>query len=238
MSSRVMTSPPSPRLVRFGLFELDLATGELRKKGARVALQEQPFQVLAMLVQGAGDLVSREELRARLWPDAVFVDFDQGLNKAVTKIRSALGDLAASPRYVETLERRGYRFIAAVESADALPRTPATGTVQATVVRLVWDDRSVPLGEGAHVIGRDPSSGIWVDSSLVSRRHASLVVTPSSVTIEDLGSRNGTFVNGTRIDEVLRLVHADEIRVGPARFILHAATAGQLTVTAPGDGQS
>jgi DNA-binding winged helix-turn-helix (wHTH) protein len=238
MTSPAMNPSPSPRLVRFGLFELDLATGELRKKGARVPLQEQPFQVLAMLVQRAGDLVSRDDLRARLWPDAVFVDFDQGLNKAVTKIRGALGDLAASPRYVETLERRGYRFIAAVEWIEAGTRQPATDHARITVVRLAWGDRSLPLGEGSHVIGRDPAAAIWVDSSLASRRHAALVVTPSSVTIEDLGSRNGTFVNGVRIDAVLRLTHGDEIRVGPARFILHTTSAGDRTLTAPPDSRS
>jgi len=226
------------RIVRFGSFELDLATGELRKKGGRVRLQEQPFQVLAMLVQRPGDLVTREELRARLWPDAVFVDFDQGLNKAVTKIRSALGDLAASPRFVETLERRGYRFIAPVGLVGPLPRPATSGDARVTVVRLVWGDRSLPLGEGTHVIGRDPAATIWVDSSLASRRHAALVVTRSSITVEDLGSRNGTFVNGARIIETSRLAHGDELRVGPARFIVHAPSAGQLTVTAPSDGQS
>jgi hypothetical protein len=185
----------------------------------------------------AGDLVTRDELRARLWPDAVFVDFDQGLNKAVTKIRSALGDLAASPRYVETLERRGYRFIAAVERVDSAMRQPGADLARVTVVRLVWDDRSVPLGEGAHVIGRDPSTAIWVDSSLVSRRHATLVVTSAMVTVEDLGSRNGTFVNGARIGTAVRLSHGDEIRVGPARFVVLVGSAGQRTVTAPSDGQ-
>ena len=109
----------SAGLVRFGVFELDLATGELWKRGAKVAMQEQPFQVLARLVERPGELVTREELRRSLWPDAVFVDLDHGLNKAVAKIRRVLGDLAGSPRHVETLERRGYRFIAAVERAAA-----------------------------------------------------------------------------------------------------------------------
>ena len=109
----------SAGLVRFGVFELDLATGALRKRGARVPLQEQSFQVLARLVTRPGELVTREELRRALWPDAVFVDLDHGLNKAVAKIRRVLGDLAGSPRYVETLERRGCRFIASVERAAA-----------------------------------------------------------------------------------------------------------------------
>ena len=105
--------------VRFGVFELDLRAGELRKHGLRVRLQEQPFQVLAMLLQHPGEVVSREELQKRLWPADTFVDFDHGLNKAINKIRDALGDSAESPRFVETVPRRGYRFLADVKVADA-----------------------------------------------------------------------------------------------------------------------
>jgi len=108
-------STPSPRLIRFGVFELDLHSGELRKGGLKVKLQDQPFQVLAMLVARPGELVTREELRQRLWPADTFVDFDNSLNAAINKLREALGDSAGSSRFVETLPRRGYRFIAPVE---------------------------------------------------------------------------------------------------------------------------
>ncbi len=101
-----------PRIVRFGVFEVDLRAGELRKHGLRIKLQEQPFQVLAMLLERAGEIVTREEMQKKLWPSDTFVDFDHGLNKAINKIREALGDSADSPRYIETLARRGYRFIA------------------------------------------------------------------------------------------------------------------------------
>ena len=228
-----MAEPASvPRVVRFGLFELDLKTGELRKKGVRIRLQEQPFQVLAMLVQRPGDLVTRDELRARLWPDAVFVDFDQGLNRAVTKIRSALGDLAESPRFVETLERRGYRFIAAVEAVDA-PRGPAADCpARPVLVHLSWGDLRIPLAEGTHVIGRDPASTVWVDSGVVSRRHASIVVSASVLTIEDHGSKNGTLVNGAPLSGQAALGDGDEVRVGPAVLIVHAAASDTGTLTA------
>ena len=103
------------KIARFGVFELDLASGELRKKGVRLRLQEQPLQVLAALLERPGDIVTREELRQRLWPSDTFVDFDHSLNTAVNKVRETLGDLASSPRYVETVARKGYRFIAAVE---------------------------------------------------------------------------------------------------------------------------
>jgi TolB-like protein/DNA-binding winged helix-turn-helix (wHTH) protein/Flp pilus assembly protein TadD len=103
----------------FGVFELDLRTGELRKHGLRIRLQEQPFQVLVMLLEHHGEVVTREELQKRLWPADTFVDFDHGLNKAISKIREALGDSAESPRFVETVARRGYRFLAEVRTADA-----------------------------------------------------------------------------------------------------------------------
>src|ERR1700704_31341 len=116
--------PPQPsssetRLVRFGVFEVDIAAGELRKSGVRLRLQEQPFQVLAVLLDHAGKVVTREDLRQRVWPADTFVDFDHSLNTAVNKIREALGDSATSPRFVETLARRGYRFIAPVNGMEA-----------------------------------------------------------------------------------------------------------------------
>lgn len=104
---------------RFGVFEVDLGTGELRKSGVKLHLQEQPFQVLAMLLERPGELVTREELRQRLWAADTFVDFDHSLNTAINKLRETLGDAAASPRFIETLARRGYRFIAPVEFSEA-----------------------------------------------------------------------------------------------------------------------
>jgi TolB-like protein/DNA-binding winged helix-turn-helix (wHTH) protein/Flp pilus assembly protein TadD len=115
--------------LRFGVFELDLRAGELRKHGLRVRLQEQPFQVLAMLLENHGEVVTREEIQKKLWPADTFVDFDHGLNKAINKIREALSDSAESPRFVETVARRGYRFVAEVKIAEATPvRSPELAT--------------------------------------------------------------------------------------------------------------
>ena len=220
-------NPPAdaPLTIRFGVFDLDLQTGELRRKGVKVALQEQPFRVLALLVAQPGELVTRDELRRALWAEAVFVDFDHGLNKAVAKIRDALGDIAESPRYVETLERRGYRFISPVEVV--VPRTaPALGCGDRPVVaRLSWNGQSYPLSAGEYVIGRDPSAAIWIESSLVSRHHARIVVAASAVTVEDLGSRNGTFLNGRRLDAPAPLAAGDEVGVGPDRLVVFTASA-------------
>jgi len=120
-----MFSSSQTRLVRFGVFEADLVAGELRKNGARIRLQEQPFQVLAALLQHAGQVVTRDHLRETIWPADTFVDFDHSLNTAVNKIREALGDSASSPRFVETLARRGYRFIASVDSVAAAAEVSA-----------------------------------------------------------------------------------------------------------------
>jgi Tol biopolymer transport system component/DNA-binding winged helix-turn-helix (wHTH) protein len=116
----------TPEILRFGTFEVELRSGELRKNGVRIKLQDQPFQVLKLLLQRTGDLVTREELRARIWSANTFVDFDNGLNTSINKLREALGDSADSPRFIETLPRRGYRFIASV---DGLATRPASSNL-------------------------------------------------------------------------------------------------------------
>src|SRR5215813_11996553 len=118
-----MQVPTQARRVRFGAFEVDMRSGELRKHGLRIKLQDQPFQVLALLLERPGEMVSREELHQKLWPRDTFVDFDVGLNNAIKRLRDALGDTAESPRYIETLPRRGYRFIAAAESIASSSQT-------------------------------------------------------------------------------------------------------------------
>ena len=124
-----MPSSSAPlRVVQFGIFEIDLRSGELRKAGTRVKLHDQPFQVLAMLLDRPGELVTREEIRQKLWPGDTFVDFDHGLNSAVNRLRDAIGDSADTPRFIETLPRRGYRFIGTVNGGvrrETVPTAPA-----------------------------------------------------------------------------------------------------------------
>ncbi len=112
--------------IRFGIFEVDLQAGELRKQGLKVKLQEQPFQILAMLLERPGEVVTRDDIQKRLWPADTFVDFGRGLNRATNRLRESLGDQADSPRFIETLPRRGYRFIAPVEAtrADSCASSP------------------------------------------------------------------------------------------------------------------
>lgn len=115
--------------IRFGVFEVRRDTRELSKHGVRIKLEDQPFEVLLALLESPGAILTRTQLEARIWPDGTFVDFDKSLTKAVNKIRTALNDSAATPRFIETLSRRGYRFIAPViaagEPAQAVPEPPA-----------------------------------------------------------------------------------------------------------------
>ena len=134
-------SPERPRIVRFGTFEADLGARELRKGGVRIKLQGQPFEVLAMLLERPGEVVPREELRQRLWSTDTFVDFDAGVNTAINRLREALGDSAENARFIETVPRRGYRFIAHVEAEGSRLRLsngaaskPASSEVKQTAV--------------------------------------------------------------------------------------------------------
>ena len=122
-------------LFRFGQFELHPAARELRKDGVRVRLQDQPFELLSMLVERPGELLTRDELRQRLWPNGFFVDFEQGLNAAMKRVRRALGDDADNPRFVETLRGHGYRFIGAVETLEHVgSRPPSHSTLRLAVL--------------------------------------------------------------------------------------------------------
>src|SRR5215831_16813935 len=118
-----MPGHDSSSAVRFGVFEANIHTGELRRNGQKIKLQEQPFQLLTALLERPGEVVTREELRARLWPEDTFVDFDHSLNAAVRRLRDTLGESAETPRFVETVARRGYRFIAPVDSSAGIAAT-------------------------------------------------------------------------------------------------------------------
>ncbi len=132
------------QVLRFGIYEADLKSGELRKNGSKIRLQEQPFQVLAMLLEHPGDVVTREDLRQKLWPADTFVDFDHSLNTAINKLREALGDSASNPRFVETLARRGYRFIAPVQgSASAVMQATVVAGAETTLVAAAAETQPV-----------------------------------------------------------------------------------------------
>lgn len=153
-----------PARYRFGIFEADASTGELRRHGVRVKLNAQPFQVLCLLLQRPGELLTREEICRELWPEGTFVDYEHGVNSAVNRIREALGDTAASPRYIETLARRGYRFVAPVERIpsptaarveDSIPARPA----EPIATTELPSSAAVDIDETARQSTQSPASG-------------------------------------------------------------------------------
>jgi len=182
-----MQANDPPKRLGFGVFEVDLRDRQLTKRGLRIRLQEQPFQVLAMLLERPGEVVTRDELRNRLWPNTV-VEFDHGLNKAISKIREVLGDSVESPRFVETVARRGYRFLADVAVIDIPDRQREPTPDALASPSDTAPDRTDAGASSKHAVRPYISSLVlglalvltvslsWI---LYSRNHLSLPKTPS-----------------------------------------------------------
>ena len=183
---------PSRQVIRFSTFELALDTGELRKAGMRIALQEHSRRVLLRLLERPGALVTREELRTSLWPSDTFVDFEHGLNTAIKRLRDALGDSADTPRFIETLPRRGYRFIAAIES-DPQAASAGEQPKASRTSRVRW----MPIGLGIALLVSTVVLIMTVvpvrppASSDTAMTHLNVVVTPAEqlLTADALGYR-------------------------------------------------
>jgi DNA-binding winged helix-turn-helix (wHTH) protein len=159
------------RPIRFGVFEVDLRTGELRKQGLKIKLRDQPFQILLLLLAHPGEVVSRGELQKQLWPADTFVDFDRGLNKAVNHLRDALGDSAESPRFIETLPKRGYRFISPIDAGNGHPLEPTPETQPELAAQPERWARAQPPGSRGATRGLKPklSAGLpWAIAGLSS----------------------------------------------------------------------
>jgi cholera toxin transcriptional activator len=168
-----MADAPTPARYRFGVFEADAATGELRRQGIRVKLHAQPFQLLFLLLERPGEMLTREEISRELWPDGTFVDYEHGVNSAVNRLREALGDKAANPRFIETLARRGYRFVAPVERVGSMPPAPIAATL-ATPIAIRED--AEPVTEASKPSGFE--SGFEIVRESVFK---SVLATPSDL---------------------------------------------------------
>src|SRR5579863_4732535 len=162
-----MEQAPSSPMLKFGPYLVDLAAGEVRKNGSRIRLQEKPLRVLALLAERQGQVVTREELKKHLWPEDTFVDFETGLNTAVSKLRDALSDSAETPRYIETIPRRGYRFISPVEFV--IGQHPAAST-SGNGQKLELAPSSTPTADellatgarGVHKTGSAMRTTLWM----------------------------------------------------------------------------
>jgi len=202
--------PGSYRVFRFGPFEADVEAGALLRDGARVSLQEQPFQVLAALLERPGELVWREDLRQQVWPEDTFVEFDHALNTAVKKIRIALGDCANSPEYVETIPKRGYRFLVPVEVIE----NSASKTLEpATVSTRVWARRNLVTFVLLTIVLL--SGGVlamrWWAARSATHRRAVLAVLPLEDWSDD--SSHGLLCEGITQELITQSGEADPTRL-------------------------
>ena len=208
---------------RFGAFTLDLETRRLYRDADPLHLTPKAWQLLVELVSAAPRAMSKADLFTALWGDT-FVE-EANLTVLVAEIRSALDDRARSPRFIRTVHGFGYAFDAAIEREPARADSGATWW-------LITDHGRHFLTVGDHVVGREPSADVWIDSSAVSRRHARLRVDGRRVAIEDLGSKNGTWVNGAPVSGVVDVLDGDEIRFGTVTARLRAFRDTQSTQTA------
>lgn len=209
--------------IKFAEFELDLGAYVLRRPDGPLRLEKLPMEVLILLVRRAGTLVHRSEIQAMLWAPDVYVERDSAINTAIRKIRRTLGDDAETPRFIETVVGKGYRFIALAES-DGSPRAQSRANDGSSPARRqrLFPSYSVTRGRqeftveaGETVFGRDPTADVYVNHPSVSRRHACLSIGSQGAILEDLDSRNGTFVNGRRINGPTKIDHGALIGLGP-----------------------
>jgi len=194
--------------VAFGDCEFDFGRRTLLRHGRATPLSPRAFQLLAFLLDRRPEAVPKAELVQHLWPETFVTD--ASLHNLVAEVRAALGDSPRTPRYIRTVTRYGYAF-----HGDARSAPPAEASKPPTLgPRLVSKRGEWSLPEGSTVVGRDRDSAVRIDSPLVSRQHARIIVTPDETTVEDLGSKNGTQVNGQSIVQSVTLKDGDQLQIG------------------------
>lgn len=193
--------------IRFGEFVLDTDTRELLRDSTPVHLSPKAFQLLELLLAARPKALAKDTLYHRLWRDTFVVEAN--LSNLVGELRAAIGDDPRKPRYVRTVHGFGYSFREAPQNMGT-----AGEPSPAVLYQLIWRGGRARFGEGEHVLGRDPSLELCVDSSSVSRRHARLRIRGGEMVVEDLGSKNGTFLNGQRLTGAVPISDCDQLCVG------------------------
>ncbi len=207
--------------VRFGECTLDTDARRLVRNGTDIHLSPKAFELLKLLVESRPRAFAKSELLDRVWP-GVFVS-DASLARVVNEVRAAIGDSARKPHLLRTVHAFGYAF-----SGEASPAIPGSPHPQCWFIE---GDTRLPLADGEQLIGRDADLPIALDSPRVSRRHARVVVSGTTAMIEDLGSKNGTFLAGERVTRRTELRAGDVVRIGPFSLVFAVATGGSSTET-------
>lgn len=185
-----------------------MRTRRLLRLATEVHLSPKAFDLLTLLVENQAKAMSKAELHEKLWPSTYVLETN--LAGLVVELRRALDDSAGRPRYIRTMNRFGYWFVGEAHGSDEADKALTTRTRY----WLVWETRQIALGEGENILGRAPDVGVWIDAPGVSRHHALIRLGASGAAVEDLGSKNGTYVRGQRITESRPLADGDQIRLG------------------------
>jgi DNA-binding winged helix-turn-helix (wHTH) protein len=225
LGSSAVFRPVTPLPVSFGPFVLDRGTHQLRRGEEERRLGPKGFELLVLLLDQRPNVVPRERIRERLWP-GTFIS-ESTLATLVAEVRAALGEDARRPSYLRTVHGVGFAFCGTATETRPGP-APPTG---ATAYRLVLKDREVRLNPGENVLGRVEDGVAWIASPTVSRRHARLLVEPGRVMLEDLASKNGTFLRGERIAAPTPLSDGDTFRIGQVEIQLRAVRLDEATRT-------
>lgn len=210
--------------LRFGRCLFDSESRELRRDDVARPLSPKAFQFLELLLHERPRAVAKQAIHERLWPDSFVAD--SSLARLAAEVRSAIGDDAKAPGLLRTVHRFGYAFSGDV--TDAEPKTPSPGQAQ---FRLVWAERQIPLVDGENLVGRASDARICIDLARVSRHHARILVGRGRAVLEDLGSKNGTFLRGQPVTGAAELADGDEICIGPAVLVFRTSAGNSTTET-------
>lgn len=211
---------------RFDDFTLDTRTRRLMEGGSEVHISPKAFELLALLVENRVRAMSKTELYTKIWPDTFVTEAN--LAGLIAELRRALRDSADEPRYIRTVHRFGYWF-----TAEARAAGDEDGARPPVRYWVVWDVRRIALGDGENIVGRAPDASVWIDAPGVSRHHARILVADGEVILEDLGSKNGTYVQGRRVTAPAPLADGDQIRLGPVVITFRIPAPPGSTDTVP-----
>lgn len=199
--------------VAFGDCVLDSGTRELSRGGKGVHLEPKAFALLELLIAARPEAISKSKLQDALWPKTYVSE--RSLARLIGDLRSAIGDRAERSLFIRTVHRFGYAFTGEVTSDSARE--------SGLRCRIVWGDHEIALAAGENVLGRDPEASVWIDLDSVSRRHARIVVGEEAATLEDLRSKNGTFLDGQKLTSPARLSNGNRIKIGAASLVFRCS---------------